>query len=324
LNLNQLRFVRETVRQDFNLSAAAQVLFTSQPGVSKAIIELEEELGIQIFVRHGKRIKSLTEPGRAVLPIIERLLLEAENLKRVGSEFGAGDAGTLVIATTHTQARYSLPEVVKQFRTLYPHVRLSLLQGTPLQLAEMVRRGEADIAIATESIGDAEGLISVPCFQWQHALVLPADHPLLQLLGDDLESRSARLTIDALARYPIVTYHREFAGRSRIDVAFQQRGLSPDIVLEAIDADVIKTYVRAGLGVGIVAGIAIDADQADDLVSVGAGHLFGNNVTHLAVRRGSLLRGYVYRFITLFAPTLDRDLVERLFTAGASDSSYQL
>ena len=324
MNLNQLRFVRETVRQEFNLSAAAQVLFTSQPGVSKAIIELEQELGIQIFVRHGKRIKSLTEPGRAVLPIIERLLLEAENLKRVGSEFGRGDAGTLVIATTHTQARYSLPEVVKQFLKLYPNVRLSLLQGTPLQLAEMVRRGEADMAIATESIGEAEGLISVPCFQWHHAVVMPTGHPMLELLGAKPESRSARLTIDLLARYPLVTYHREFAGRSRIDAAFLQRDLTPDIVLEAIDADVIKTYVRAGLGVGIVAGIAIDADQADDLTSVGAGHLFGNNVTHLAVRRGSLLRGYVYRFITLFAPNLDRDLVERLFTAGATDSSYQL
>jgi LysR family cys regulon transcriptional activator len=324
LNLNQLRFVRETVRQDFNLSAAAQLLFTSQPGVSKAIIELEDELGVQIFVRHGKRIKSLTEPGRAILPIIERLLLEAENLKRVGAEFQAGDAGTLVIATTHTQARYSLPTVVKQFLALYPNVRLSLLQGTPLQLAELVRRGEADIAIATESIGEAEGLISVPCFQWQHALVVPKDHGLLSLLGDDPSLRAVRLTIEQLARYPIVTYHREFAGRSRIDAAFQQRDLIPDIVLEAIDADVIKTYVRAGLGIGIVAGIALDAD-GHDLVSIDAGHLFGTNVTHLAVRRGSLLRSYVYRFITLFAPTLDGDLVERLFTSSSLDSqSYQL
>lgn len=324
MNLNQLRFVRETVRQHFNLSHAAQALFTSQPGVSKAIIELEEELGIQIFVRHGKRIKSLTEPGRAVLPIIEKLLVEAENLKRVGAEYATGDSGTLVIATTHTQARYALPRVVKEFTSQYPNVRLSLLQGAPLQLAEMVRRGDADLAIATESIGQAEGLISVPCYQWHHALVMPADHPLVNLLGVPLDLSGGKLTLDALARYPIITYHREFAGRSRIDAAFAQRRLTPDIVLEAIDADVIKTYVKAGLGIGIVASIALESEPGDALVSVPVGHLFGENVTHLAVKRGSLLRAYVYRFITLFAPTLERQMVEKLFTAGSSDSSYQL
>ncbi len=324
MNLNQLRFVRETVRQDFNLSQAAQVLFTSQPGVSKAIIELEEELGVQIFVRHGKRIKALTEPGRAVLPIIERLLLEAENLKRVGSEFSTGDNGTLVIATTHTQARYALPSVVKEFTRQYPNVRLSLLQGAPLHLAELVRRGEADVAIATESIGDAEGLISVPCYQWQHAVVMPLDHPLMNVLGTPPDMSGKRLTIEALARYPLVTYHREFAGRSRIDAAFAQRHLTPDIVLEAIDADVIKTYVKAGLGVGLVAGLAVENDASDGLASVPAGHLFGHNVTHLAVKRGTVLRGFVYRFITLFAPNLDRILVEKLFTAANSTSDYQL
>jgi LysR family cys regulon transcriptional activator len=324
VNLNQLRFVRETVRQNFNLSTAAQVLFTSQPGVSKAIIELEEELGIQIFVRHGKRIKTLTEPGRAMLPIIERLLGEADNLRRVGAEFSSKESGNLVIATTHTQARYTLPPVIKKFTQLFPHVHLSLMQGTPRQIAEMVLRGEADLAIATESISETEGLISVPCFQWQHAIVMPLEHPLLNLLGSPPDLTGKRMTLEALARFPLVTYHSDFSGRRRIDAAFAVRNLKPDVVLDAIDADVIKTYVLAGLGVGIVAGIAIEGEGQAGLVSIPAGHLFGNNVTHAAVKRGSVLRGYVYRLISLLAPEFDQKLLERLFTAGQPGSNYQL
>ena len=235
MNLNQLRFVRETVRQNFNLSAAAAALFTSQPGVSKAIIELERELGVEIFVRHGKRIKTLTEPGRAALPVIERLLNEVDNLKRVGEEFATRDHGALVVATTHTQARYTLPRVVRAFKERYPEVRLSLLQGSPSQIAEMVLRGLAHIAVATEAIAEIEGLVSVPCFFWEHSVVVPHGHPLIETCA------GKPLALDMLAKYPLVTYDSAFAGRARIDQAFAQRQITPDIVLAAIDADVITT-----------------------------------------------------------------------------------
>ncbi len=322
MNLNQLRFVREVVRQKLNLSVAAQTLFTSQPGVSKSIIELEDELGIEIFVRHGKRIKALTESGRAMLPIIERLLLESENLKRVGKEFASQNNGNLTIATTHTQARYTLPRVVQEFKQLYPDVRLSLLQGSPMQLGEMVLREQADVAVATEAIATIPGLVSVPCFQWEHAVIVPDSHPLLKTVG------GKALTLAQLARYPLVTYVAAFAGRSHVDEAFARRGIVPDIVLEAIDADVIKTYVEAGLGVGIVAAIAYDRDRDRGLSAIPAGHLFGRNVTHLAVKRGAYLRGFVYRFIELVAPGIDREMIDRLLSGaqGAADegAGYQL
>ncbi len=324
MNLNQLRFVREAVRQNFNLSAAALALFTSQPGVSKAIIELEEELGVEIFVRHGKRLKSLTEPGRVALPIIERLLNEAENLRKVGEEFAARTTGNLTIATTHTQARYTLPRVIHQFRAQFPGVRLSLLQGSPPHLAEMVLRGEADIAVATESIADVPGLVSVPCFEWEHAVIVPPGHPLLAALSES-SAIPVELSLEHLARYPIVTYENAFAGRRRIDEAFRKRAIIPDIILEAIDADVIKTYVEGGLGVGIVAAIALDPERDKGLRSIPAGHLFGPNTTRLAVRRGSYLRGYVYAFIELLVPGIDRAMTERLLFADPADfSTYQL
>lgn len=318
MNLNQLRFVRETVRQNFNLSTAAQRLFTSQPGVSKGIIELESELGIEIFVRHGKRIKALTEPGRAVLPIIERLLNEVDNLKRVGTEFSTQDHGALVVATTHTQARYTLPRVVAQFKRQYPDVRLSLLQGSPGQIAEMVLHGDADVAVATEAIAEVEGLVSVPCFSWEHAVVVPHGHQLLSEVGNRL------ITLELLARYPLVTYDSAFAGRARIDSAFTQRHIQPDIVLEAIDADVIKTYVEGGMGVGILAAIAYDARRDPALASLPAGHLFGRNVTHLAVQKGAWLRGFVFSFIELLAPEYNRALMERLLAGTAGEAGWQL
>ena len=319
MNLNQLRFVRETVRQHFNLSAAAAALFTSQPGVSKAIIELEQELGIELFVRHGKRIKGLTEPGRVALPVIERLLGEVDNLKRVGQEFADQDHGALVIATTHTQARYTLPRVIGAFKQRYPEVRLSLLQGSPPQLADMVLRGVAHIAVATEAIAEIEGLVSVPCFFWEHAVVVPHGHALLQA------TVGHPLTLELLARYPLVTYDSAFAGRARIDQAFAQRQIVPDIVLEAIDADVIKTYVEAGLGVGILAGIAYDAERDRALAAIPVGHLFGRNVTHLAVQKGAWLRAYAYTFIELLAPEYDRALIEPLLTGGAGQGgNWQL
>lgn len=320
MNFNQLRFVRETVRRRFNLTLAAEALHTSQPGVSKAILEFEEELGFPIFVRHGRRLTSLTEPGRAVLPIIERLLLEAENLKRTGLDFSAQDHGDLTIATTHTQARYTLPRVVQAFRAAHPGVRLSLLQGSPRQLAEMVLRDEADIAVATEALAEVEGLVSLPCFTWRHVAVVPPGHPLL----DELAGKP--LTLDALGRYPLVTYDAAFAGRRRIDDAFALRKIVPDIVLAAIDADVIKTYVEAGLGVGVVADVAHDPARDPGLVAIAAGHLFGTQTTYVAIKRDATLRGYTYDFIGRLAPQTDRAMIERLLRGEGHDAGgdYQL
>ncbi|MET0961894.1 MAG: CysB family HTH-type transcriptional regulator [Noviherbaspirillum sp.] len=302
MNLHQLRFVREAVRQNFNLTEAAKALFTSQPGVSKAIIELEEELGVDIFTRHGKRIRGLTEPGRAVLKSVEMIMQEIESVKRIGKEFAAHDSGSFTIATTHTQARYSLPRVVQLFAQRFPKVRLSLLQGNPKQIAEMVMNDQADLAIATEAIADMDGLISLPCYQWEHLVVTPPDHPLL---------RARPLSLEEIASYPLITYDAAFAGRNKIDHAFTLRSLKPDILLEAIDADVIKTYVELGMGVGIIAGMAFDAERDRNLRAMPAGHLFGSNVSRVAVKQGAYLRSYVYTFIELMTPALTRKLVEQ-------------
>lgn len=303
MNLHQLRFVREAVRQNFNLTEAAKALFTSQPGVSKAIIELEEELGVDIFSRHGKRIRGLTEPGRAVLKSVEVIMQEIEGLKRIGNEFAAHDSGSFTIATTHTQARYSLPKVVQAFTQKFPKVRLSLLQGNPKQIAEMVLMDQADLAIATEAIANMDGLISLPCYQWEHQVVVPVDHPLL---------KSKSITLEELASYPLITYDSAFAGRNKIDHAFNLRNLKPDILLEAIDADVIKTYVELGMGIGIIAGMAFDAERDKNLRAIPAGHLFGTNVSRVALKQGAYLRSYVFTFIELLTPTLNRKLVEQV------------
>ncbi len=313
MNLHQLRFVREAVRQNFNLTEAARALYTSQPGVSKAIIELEEELGVDIFTRHGKRIRGLTEPGRAVLKSVELIMQEIDGLKRIGKEFAAQDSGSFTIATTHTQARYSLPKVVQAFTQKFPKVRLSLLQGNPKQVAEMVSKDQADLAIATESIAEVDGLITLPCYQWEHVVVVPAEHPLL---------KSKMLTIEEIAAYPLITYDSAFAGRSKIDHAFGLRKVQPNILLEAIDADVIKTYVELGMGVGIIAGMAFDAERDRGLRSIPVGHLFGTNVSRIAVKQGAYLRSYVYTFIELLAPTLNRKLIEQIMS-GEKDM-YEL
>jgi LysR family cys regulon transcriptional activator len=303
MNLHQFRFVREAVRQNFNLTEAAKALYTSQPGVSKAIIELEEELGVDIFTRHGKRIRGLTEPGRAVLRSVEMIMQEVEGLKRIGKEFAAHDSGSLTIATTHTQARYSLPKIVQAFALKFPKVRLSLLQGNPKQITEMVRNDQADIAIATEALSSGEGLISLPCYQWEHMVVVTPDHPLLL---------SKSISLEEIAAYPLITYDSAFAGRSKLDHAFSLRELKPDILLEAIDADVIKTYVELGMGVGIIAGMAFDAERDKGLRAIPAGHLFGTNVSRVAIKQGAYLRSYVYTFIELLAPTLNRKLIDQV------------
>ena len=313
MNLHQFRFVREAVRQNFNLTDAAKALFTSQPGVSKAIIELEEELGIDIFSRHGKRIRGLTEPGRQVLKSVELILQEVEGLKSIGKEFAAQDSGSFTIATTHTQARYSLPSVVQQFSQKFPKVRLSLLQGNPKQVGDMVLNNQADMAIATETIAEVDGLVSLPCFQWEHMIVVPIEHPLLKLKS---------ITLEDIAAYPLITYDAAFAGRNKIDQAFARRGLKPDVVLEAIDADVIKTYVELGMGVGIIAGLAYNPLRDVALKAIPAGHLFGMNLSRVALKEGAYLRSYVFTFIELLAPTLTRKMVEHALAGG--HESYEL
>lgn len=313
MNLHQLRFVREAVRQNFNLTEVAKALFTSQPGVSKAIIEFEEELGIDIFTRHGKRVRGLTEPGRAVLKSVELIMQEVDTLKLIGKEFSAQDSGSLTIATTHAQARYVLPRVIQAFMQKFPKVRLSLLQGNPLQIADMVLKDQADIVIATESIANIEGLLSFPSYEWEHVVVVPLDHPLSQLTSVALED---------LAKYPIITYDAAFAGRSKIDRAFSLRDIKVDMRLEAVDADVIKTYVELGMGIGIVAGIAYDAQRDKNLHAIPVGHLFGTNVARVAFKKGAYLRAYVYTFIEILTPALNRKLIER--ASSGNNHLYEL
>jgi LysR family cys regulon transcriptional activator len=302
MNFQQLRAVRETTRSGFNLTDVAGVLNTSQPGISRQIRELEQELGVDIFVRAGKRLTRLTPPGEAVLPIVERLLLEADNLKRVGDDFNAQDTGRLSIAATHSQARYALPTVVRDFRKVYPKVGLTLHQGSPKQIAEMLLSGEADIGVATEGLAYYEQLVALPCYRWTHSVIVPPGHDLLQ--------HTEPITLEQLARHPIITYEPGYTGRAHIDDAFGKAGLEPNIVLSAMDADVIKTYVELGMGVGIVAAIAFDTERDRTLRSLDARHLFEVNLTRLAIRRGTWLRGYVYEFIESFAPTLTRAAVE--------------
>jgi LysR family cys regulon transcriptional activator len=313
MNLQQLRYVRETVRQGLNLTEAARKLFTSQPGVSRQIRELENELGVDIFVRHGKRIVALTEPGKAVVPVIEQLLQESENLRQIGREFRDQAAGTLTIATTHTQARYSLPKVVSAFKRRYPKVHLTIKQGSPPQLAEMVLSEEADIAIATEALDQYPKLLALPGYQWQHCVVVPEGHPLLA---------EKRVTLEMLAKYPIVTYDPAFAGRTHIDDAFRTQGLAHDIVLSAVDSDVIKTYVELGLGIGIIAAVAFDEKRDRHLRTVPVGHLFGTMTARLAVRRGAAIRGFAYVFIELFSPQLTKRAVDTALTGKAE--TYEL
>ena len=313
MNLHQFRFVQEAVRRNLNLTEAAKALHTSQPGVSKAIIELEGELGIEIFARHGKRLKRVTEPGQHVLKSIELIMREVSNLKRIGEQYSAQDSGTLSIATTHTQARYVLPLPVARLREAYPKVNVSLHQTTPDQVARMVIDEVAEIGMATESLADYPELVTLPCYEWEHVLVLPPNHPLVQ---------KERIGLDDIAHEPLITYHPSFTGRGKIDAAFAARRLQPRIALEAIDSDVIKTYVRLGLGIGIVAEMAMRDDPVGDLVVRPVGHLFGQSVARVAFKRGAYLRNFVYKFAELISDRLSRDLVARAMTGQVND--YEL
>lgn len=304
MNFQQLRSARETARQGFNLTHVAEVLHASQPGVSRQIKELEEELGVDLFVRAGKRLTGLTAPGRAVLPIVERLLQEAENLRRAGQDFTDAGRGTLTVAATHSQARYALPHAVRDFSRSHPQVLLHMHQGSPRQIAQLLLDGEADIGIATEALAEYDDLVALPCYRWTHAVVVPQDHPL----ADDLR-RGMPLTLQRLAAFPLITYQSGYTGRRHIDESFAAAGLAPNLVLTAMDADVIKTYVALGMGVGIVASVALDEQRDTELVAIDARALFPTNLTRLAVKRGAFLRAYAYAFIQGFAPTLTAERV---------------
>lgn len=301
MNFQQLRSVREAERCGFNLTEVAAALHTSQPGVSRQVRELEEELGVELFERSGKRLLGLTTAGKALMPIIQRVLLDAESLRRAGQELQGREDGRLSIAATHSQARYALPHVVRDFRQRYPRVTLHLHQGSPRQVAEMLISGEADIGVATEALAGYEQLVTLPCYRWSHSIVVPPGHALLQKPGP--------ISLQDLVEHPIITYEVGYTGRSHIDDAFAEARLQPEVVLTAMDADVIKTYVELEMGVGIVASIAIDEERDQHLRAIDAGHLFQINTTRLGMRRNLWLPGFAYGFIESFVPTLTREMV---------------
>lgn len=315
MKLQQLRYILEVERCGLNVSAAAESLFTSQPGISRQIRCLEEELGVRIFERHGKQLARVTPAGRTILEYAGRIMGEVRNIKRTGKEYSDPGSGTLSLATTHTQARYKLPPVIRTFIRRYPGVRLTIQQGTPVQIAEMAASGGVDCCIATESMDLFEELVMLPCYRWNRCILVPCDHPLRE---------EQPLTLEAVAEYPIITYVFGFTGRSKLDKAFAKAGVTPNVMLTAADADVIKTYVRQGLGVGIVAKMAYDARIDTDLCALDAGHLFESSVTKFGLRRDSILPGYLYDFIELFAPHLSREQVDRAMSARNTKEVAQL
>ncbi|MBW7901697.1 MAG: CysB family HTH-type transcriptional regulator [Rhodocyclaceae bacterium] len=310
MNFQQLRIVRETVRQDFNLTEVANALYTSQPGVSKHIKDLEDELGIEIFVRRGKRLLGLTEPGKELAQVVDRILIDTQNLRRIADQFASRETGRFVVATTHTQARYALPQIIKWFKSDYPKVHLALHQGSPKEIADMLISGAADVGIATEGLTESPEIAAFPFYNWHHAVIVRKDHPLL---------RVGEVTLEALAEYPIITYHEGFTGRAHVDKAFADAGIVPDVVLSAIDADVIKTYVGLDLGVGIVASMAYDVDKDRDLALIPVPSLFPSNTTRLAVRRGTYLRSYAYAFIEKVCPDVGEEAVRAAIRKNGGD-----
>lgn len=303
MKLQQLRYIWEVAHHDLNVSATAQALYTSQPGISKQIRLLEDELGVEIFARSGKHLTRITPAGEAILKIAGEILRKTESIKQVAQEFSDERRGSLSVATTHTQARYALPQVIESFMKGYPDVSLHMHQGTPMQIAEMAANGTTDFAIATEAMEHFGDLIMMPCYRWNRSILVPKGHPL---------TRISRPSLEQVAAYPLVTYVFGFTGRSKLDEAFQQQGLTPKVAFTAADSDVIKTYVRLGVGIGIVASMAVDLDVDDDLVAIDASHLFASSITSIGFRKGTFLRGYMFDFISAFAPHLTPDLVERV------------
>ncbi len=299
MNFQQLRIIRETVRCNFNLTEVGNALYTSQSGVSKHIKDLEDELGVELFVRKGKRLLGLTDPGKELLEIVERMLIDASNIKKLADQFVNSNQGQLSVATTHSQAKYVLPQVVLQFKLAFPNVQLALHQGSPAEIARMLIEGKADIGIATEAIGQAQELASFPYYNWRHVVIVPKGHAL---------EKKKSLALEDLAQYPIITYNEDSTGRQSIDDAFAKAGISPNITLSALDADVIKAYVELGLGVGIVASMSYDAKR-DKTLSLLGPDLFKESTTRIAVRRGHFLRGFAYKFIQFCSASLDESTV---------------
>ena len=314
MKLQQLRYIWEVSRHDLNVSVTAQSLYTSQPGISKQIRLLEDELGVEIFSRSGKHLTRVTPAGEAILKIAGEILSKVESIKQVALEFSDEEKGSLSIATTHTQARYALPPIIKEFIDNYPEVSLHMHQGTPIQISEMAADGTVDFAIATEALELFSDLIMMPCYKWNRSIVVPEGHPLTKL---------SELTLEDVARYPIVTYVFGFTGRSKLDDAFLSRGLAPKVVFTAADADVIKTYVRLGLGVGIVAKMAC-GEEDEGLVTLDASHLFEPSVTKIGFRKGTFIRGYMYEFIETFAPHLTREVIEEAISRGTREEIDEL
>jgi len=308
MNFQQLRIIRETVRRNFNLTEVGNALFTSQSGVSKHIKDLEDELGVELFVRKGKRLLGLTDPGKDLLVLVERMLHDARNIKTLAEQYSQRDVGQLTVAATHTQARYALPRVIAEFKKSFPRVHLKLHQGSPQEIVDLLLEGEADIGIATEAVAGHTELAAFDFYHWHHALVVPAGHALLSL---------AQPSLEAIAEYPVITYHEGFTGRAGIDRVFAEAGLLPDVVMSALDADVIKTYVELELGIGIVASMAFHPKRDEGLVMIDCQHLFPLNTTHIAIRRGHYLRGFAYRFIELCAPALSEARVRAVSDPGA-------
>ncbi|MFM2397810.1 MAG: hypothetical protein RLZZ144_1060 [Pseudomonadota bacterium] len=300
MNFQQLRIIRETARRNFNLTEVGNALFTSQSGVSKHIKDLEDELGVELFVRKGKRLLGLTEPGEELLEIVERILLDSNNIKNLVEQYSKRDEGQLTVVATHTQARYSLPKVITDFKKSFPNVYLKLHQAGPAEIVTMLLNGEADIGVATEALHEVKQLDTFPYYTWHHAVIVPIGHPLEKLQP---------LTLQALAEYPIVTYHEGLTGRAKIDRAFLEAGVTPDISMSALDSDVIKTYVELGLGIGIVASMSFNAAKDTDLRLLRCDHLFEENTTYIALRRGHYLRSFAYRFIELCSPKLDEETI---------------
>lgn len=301
MNFQQLRIIRETVKCNYNLTEVGNALFTSQSGVSKHIKDLEDELGVELFLRKGKRLLGLTDPGKELLTIVERMLIDTQNIKLLAEQFSQSDKGQLTVATTHTQARYILPQIVSKFKKEFPKVHLALHQGSPNEISELLLNGEADLAIATESLSQMPELVSFPFYSWHHAVIVPQGHPL---------ENSKSLKIEDLAEYPIITYHEGFTGRKLIDETFSNANITPDIVMSALDADVIKTYVELGLGIGIIASMAYQKDRDTKLKILKSDHLFATNTTRIAVRRGHYLRGFTYKFIELCSANLTESEVK--------------
>lgn len=310
MKLHQLKYVHEVARQGLSVSAAAEALHTSQPGVSKQIQLLEDELNLQIFQRNGKRLTGITEPGKHIIKLAATVMLEMQNIKRVGDEFSKVETGVLSIATTHTQARYKLPAAIKQFMEAFPHVKLNIHQGNPTQVTEMVAKGEADIGIATESISQNEHLLCLPCYEWNRSVVVPKGHRLEQV---------SPLTLAGIASYPLITYDFAFTGSTIVSKVFHDAGVMPNVVLSAIDADVIKTYVNLGLGVGLIANMAYDEAKDEGLTRLDCSHLFPQSTTYLGVRKDTFMRGYIYKFISMISPQHDRKTIDEAFKITRSN-----